>query len=348
MSVELLPCPFCGGEAQIEQRGTPRQSCVVECGSCGLRHDSGDEGERCGASWNRRAALATPAAVAPAVDAGAKTDLVERMKLARQAGLQLRIDSKFGSDHYYSVTGSWPALIRFAAALSARASDAAADEPVAVGPYFMGAKSRSNEIDPENDEYSIALVFDSVEKMRAAERMLSDFSHAPQELVNLRKRLEYEHDCNEAYATKLQEYEINIVDLVEKVEKLQASATHPASEPKAQDLDDRIRRLQAAIEGECDGLAIDETHATAILEYVDNRTYAFSASEPKAPVCPACRANVCSVHRDEDIEPKALTDGRILDLAEDHQCDPEFSHYVFKDTELVAFVREVMRDGDEQ
>jgi Lar family restriction alleviation protein len=51
---KLLPCPFCGGEAYIEQIGTPRQSCVVECGSCGLRHDSGDEGQRCGTSWNRR------------------------------------------------------------------------------------------------------------------------------------------------------------------------------------------------------------------------------------------------------------------------------------------------------
>lgn len=32
---------------------------------------------------------------------------------------------------------------------------------------------------------------------------------------------------------------------------------------------DRVKRLQAAIEGECDGLAIDEHHARAILHYVD-------------------------------------------------------------------------------
>lgn len=34
---------------------------------------------------------------------------------------------------------------------------------------------------------------------------------------------------------------------------------------------DRVLRLQAAIEGECDGLAIDLQHAQAILEYVDGK-----------------------------------------------------------------------------
>ena len=42
------------------------------------------------------------------------------MQLARKAGLTLRIDGKFGSDHYHSVTGSWPALIRFACSISAK------------------------------------------------------------------------------------------------------------------------------------------------------------------------------------------------------------------------------------
>jgi hypothetical protein len=46
-----------------------------------------------------------------------KHDLHARMKIAREAGLQLRIDGKFGSDHYHSVTGSWPAVCRFAWAL---------------------------------------------------------------------------------------------------------------------------------------------------------------------------------------------------------------------------------------
>jgi Lar family restriction alleviation protein len=63
----LLPCPFCGGSAHIERYGTPRQSCIVECDSCGLRHDSGDEDSMCGQSWNRRAAQ-PPAAEGAIVD----------------------------------------------------------------------------------------------------------------------------------------------------------------------------------------------------------------------------------------------------------------------------------------
>jgi hypothetical protein len=55
-----------------------------------------------------------------------KADLGERMQLARKAGLQLRIDSKFGSDHYHSVVGSWPALVRFACAFQARAASTSA------------------------------------------------------------------------------------------------------------------------------------------------------------------------------------------------------------------------------
>lgn len=53
---ELKPCPFCGNtEPEFERIGTPRQSCIVVCGNCGARHESSDEGEDSGASWNRRA-----------------------------------------------------------------------------------------------------------------------------------------------------------------------------------------------------------------------------------------------------------------------------------------------------
>ena len=51
---ELKPCPFCGGKAYFERMGTRRQSCIVECGSCGVRHESGDEGGMSGQSWNDR------------------------------------------------------------------------------------------------------------------------------------------------------------------------------------------------------------------------------------------------------------------------------------------------------
>lgn len=58
MMIELKPCPFCGGPAYLVQPGTNSQACVVECGNCGALHESGDEGAKCGTSWNRRVASA--------------------------------------------------------------------------------------------------------------------------------------------------------------------------------------------------------------------------------------------------------------------------------------------------
>lgn len=56
--VKLLPCPFCGGQPSMDEldgrRGTPRQSCIVTCLDCGASHESSDEGDSSGTSWNRR------------------------------------------------------------------------------------------------------------------------------------------------------------------------------------------------------------------------------------------------------------------------------------------------------
>jgi len=55
MIAALLPCPFCGHEhPEFERMGDRRQSCIVICGNCGARHESGDEGSRNGSSWNQR------------------------------------------------------------------------------------------------------------------------------------------------------------------------------------------------------------------------------------------------------------------------------------------------------
>ena len=55
---ELLPCPFCGHEKPtFVRRGDSRQSCIIECGWCGCRHESSDEGEDNGSTWNTRAAI---------------------------------------------------------------------------------------------------------------------------------------------------------------------------------------------------------------------------------------------------------------------------------------------------
>lgn len=52
---ELLPCPFCGGKPYFERMGTGRVSCIIECGYCGCQLETGEEGDRCGQQWNRRA-----------------------------------------------------------------------------------------------------------------------------------------------------------------------------------------------------------------------------------------------------------------------------------------------------
>ncbi len=53
---KLLPCPFCGDEAEYVRRGTSRQSCIVACTNCGAKHESSDQDWYNGKSWNHRVA----------------------------------------------------------------------------------------------------------------------------------------------------------------------------------------------------------------------------------------------------------------------------------------------------
>ena len=55
MSVELKPCPFCGGEAEFETYGDT--ACAVTCRKCrcGTPTVSLNDGERAVEAWNRRA-----------------------------------------------------------------------------------------------------------------------------------------------------------------------------------------------------------------------------------------------------------------------------------------------------
>lgn len=59
---DLKPCPFCGGEAHIEQIGDRRQSTIYCCNSCGCRLETGEEWDH-GRNWNTRAPLAEALAV---------------------------------------------------------------------------------------------------------------------------------------------------------------------------------------------------------------------------------------------------------------------------------------------
>lgn len=53
---ELKPCPFCGGQAEIERKGTAWQSMQIAC-NCGCRMESGDVFGLTNSdkwAWNRR------------------------------------------------------------------------------------------------------------------------------------------------------------------------------------------------------------------------------------------------------------------------------------------------------
>lgn len=97
MSVALAPCPFCGDVAEFERTGTRRQSCIVQCTECGTRHESSDEGERSGTSWNRRAADAEIARLtAELAAARAVPPDVEASKPATVGGLLAMIKPQSG------------------------------------------------------------------------------------------------------------------------------------------------------------------------------------------------------------------------------------------------------------
>jgi hypothetical protein len=58
MSTELLPCPFCGGEAEIERYGDSRSTTKYCCTACCAFLETGEEWDH-GADWNKRANLDT-------------------------------------------------------------------------------------------------------------------------------------------------------------------------------------------------------------------------------------------------------------------------------------------------
>lgn len=86
MSVELKPCPFCGGEAEFETYGGT--ACAVTCRKCrcGTPTVSLNDGERAVEAWNRRAER-TCRAVMPPCEPG-----VEEIPVCSECGKQLLLD----------------------------------------------------------------------------------------------------------------------------------------------------------------------------------------------------------------------------------------------------------------
>ena len=58
MSIKLLPCPFCGAEAEIKRLGDAHRSTQYECTDCGASLETGEEWDH-GRDWNKRANLDT-------------------------------------------------------------------------------------------------------------------------------------------------------------------------------------------------------------------------------------------------------------------------------------------------
>lgn len=86
---ELLPCPFCGGEAVISQYGTPRISTIVECTECACRLETGETFSH-GTIWNTRADTAERDALREALDWAGDTlyladSLAEAISLSKVA-----------------------------------------------------------------------------------------------------------------------------------------------------------------------------------------------------------------------------------------------------------------------
>lgn len=53
-TIELKPCPMCGGEAEVVRVGTTRQSSIVECTECGLSLEANEQPWYTGSAWNKR------------------------------------------------------------------------------------------------------------------------------------------------------------------------------------------------------------------------------------------------------------------------------------------------------
>lgn len=53
--VVMLPCPFCGGDAEIKRMGTNRVSMIIGCVDCSCTLETGETSINERSQWNSRA-----------------------------------------------------------------------------------------------------------------------------------------------------------------------------------------------------------------------------------------------------------------------------------------------------
>ena len=146
-AVSLKPCPFCGGEAEIDRLGTPRQSTIYACTSCGCRLETGEEwahGER----WNTRATSASTPQQSPSRE---KVDDREVMRLWRECGLP---------EYFLGNGGTNDKLVAFAQA--ARLAPARGAEGVADGHRYTEEVQGALQMIRGADDLSMAQVMAQV------------------------------------------------------------------------------------------------------------------------------------------------------------------------------------------
>lgn len=99
-ALELLPCPFCGGEAEISQYGDRRKSTQYQCLECGCNLETGEEWGH-GGHWNTRPTI-TP-------QQAAKVLLEDDLNISKMA--KAMHDGPLGADeHWFSAAteqGRW-------------------------------------------------------------------------------------------------------------------------------------------------------------------------------------------------------------------------------------------------
>lgn len=93
-TTKLLPCPFCGGKAELNTWGNDRDGCHVAkviCDSCSASADSFETQDQAIAAWNRRASPSPDLSAENARLREALEDIVEahdrgdRIAIAHQA-----------------------------------------------------------------------------------------------------------------------------------------------------------------------------------------------------------------------------------------------------------------------